>query len=340
MIYNYILSLFLIFFRRLYVVKHKYSGTYKNEGDKKVHEPYSTLLGEHKLGEEDAEYGCHKAEYRNFRYGIELEEHSPERISDSGEEGEVNEDSRAADGEVIDLTARDKSNDDHNGTAHHKLIAADYNGILVLRKDLDKHRGECKGDGREEDECVAREVHSEIKAVKVDGDDACKSYDARNDLLGGELLLSEDKAGDEDGKEGGRAGDDSSLRARGISKSYVEEEILNYGLEECDDTNLAKVLALGVKDSLTCYAVDSNGDKSCRGKADAGEENGGGNVGLSTLEHNLVAHLDKGSCTTPKGTAKHSSDNDKQGRSKQLRNVEFLSHFYLFSIKRSERNRL
>ena len=149
--------------------------------------------------------------------------------------------------------------------------------------------------------------------------------------------MSEEEAGDEDGEEGGRAGDDSTLCARGVSKSYVEEEILNHGLEECYDSNLIEILALGIKHLFTRYAVDSDSDKSCRGKAYAGKENGGGNVGLATLKHNLVAHLDKGSCATPEGAAKHSSDNDKQGRSKELRCVKFLSHFYLFYIKHSGR---
>ena len=70
--FNAILKCLVVLLRRLIVVQHKHAGADEDEGDEEVYELYGAFLGEHKLGEEDTEYGCHKAEDRNLGYGIEL----------------------------------------------------------------------------------------------------------------------------------------------------------------------------------------------------------------------------------------------------------------------------
>ena len=132
---------------------------------------------------------------------------------------------------MINFAACDKSDNDHYRSAEHELISADDDGILALREYLNKYRGKCERHSREEDEGVTGKVHIEVKTVKIYRDYSREAYYTRNDLLNGELLLLEDQTGDKDGEEGGRAGDDSSLCARGIGKAYVEEEILDNGLE-------------------------------------------------------------------------------------------------------------
>ena len=79
--------LFLI--RLLYIVKHKDAGADEDKGNEKVYELYGAFLGKHKLCEKYTEYGGHEAEDRNLGNGIELKEHTPKSICDSGEEGEV-----------------------------------------------------------------------------------------------------------------------------------------------------------------------------------------------------------------------------------------------------------
>ena len=303
---------------RLYVVKHKDAEADENEGDKEVNELYRALLGEHKLGKENAEDGSHKAEDSNLGYGVELKEHTPECVCDSGKEGEVNENCRTLEVEVVNLATCEKSNDNHHRAAEHKLIAADNDGVFRLGEYLNKHGGECKRHCREENECVTGKVHAEIKSVKVNCNNARKAYYARNDLLYGELLLLEDKAGDKDSEEGRRAGDNSALCARGVSKTNVEEEILNNGLEGSDDSNLAEVLLLRVKHLAARYAIEQYGDEACSGKSDAGKKNGRVNVGLAPLEHYLVAHLDKWGCATPKRATKKCAKYDNKRCGKHL----------------------
>ena len=230
---------------------------------------------------------------------------------------------------MIDLAACDKSDDDHNRTAEHKLIAADNNGVLALRENLNKNGRERQGHCREEDEGVTGEVHTEVETVEVYRDDACEADDARDNLLSGELLLLEDKAGDKDCEEGGRAGDDSSLCARGVRKTYVEEEILNTGLKGGDDGNLAVVLALGIKHLFAGDAVKRDSDKACRGKSYTCEEDGGGHVGLSAIKHDLISGLDKGGGTAPKSATKKRTENNDDRSCEDLGNVKFLSHFFL-----------
>ena len=116
----------------LYVVEHKDAGADEYERDEEVYKLYGAFLGEHKLCKKHTKHGCHKAEDSNLGNGIELQEHTPEGVCDSGEEGEVDEDDRALEGEVIDLSAADKSDDDHYRTTEHELISADNNWILVL----------------------------------------------------------------------------------------------------------------------------------------------------------------------------------------------------------------
>ena len=311
------------------VVKHKHACTYKHKGDKKVYKLYSAFLGEHKLGEDNAEHRCHKAEDSNLGYGVELKKHAPKCVSDSGEECEVNENSRAGDIEAIYSAACENTADDHNSTAEHKLISADNNRILVLREYLDKNRGECERHSREKNKGIAQEVHAEVEAVKIYRDDAREADNASDNLLGGELLLLEDKAGDENSEEGGRAGDDGSLRARGVGKTNVEEEILYNGLESGNDSDLIKIFALRAKKLAASYTVKCDGDKSCSGKSDTREQDDGRYTYVSAVEYVLVSQLNEGSGTAPKSAAKHSSENNEQRVGKHLFNVKFLTHFYL-----------
>ena len=138
--FNAILKCLVVLLRRLIVVQHKHAGADEDEGDEKVNNAYGTLVGEHKLGEDYAEDGSHETEDSYLRYGVKLEQNAPKRVSDRREEAEVNEDRDTLGSNVIDLTACEKTYDNHHRATEHKLITADNYGVFIHREYFDKNR--------------------------------------------------------------------------------------------------------------------------------------------------------------------------------------------------------
>ena len=202
---------------------------------------HKAFLLQKKRGEKHAHDRGGEGEDRYLGYGIELEEHAPQRIRDRRKKRKIKHHEHAFYGGKSDVSARNEANGRHDRTAENELIAREDDGILVLGKALHQHGGDRKRYSGEENEGVTEQIHPEGQAVDVHEDDAREAKQTSHDLFKIQLFHAEDQAGNENGEEGRGAREDRALHAGGVCESDVEEDVLNYGLERRNGKDARKV---------------------------------------------------------------------------------------------------
>ena len=230
------------------------------------------------------------------------------------------------------MTAEAKTNDHHHRAAEDELIARKNDRVFIFRKSLHKNRGNRKRNRGEENKGIAKQIHLKGKPVDIDENNARKAEQASNNLLEIQLFHAEDQAGNEDRKEGGRAGKNRSLYAGGVCKTNVEEKILDDRLKAADDADSAEIFLFGIENAPPCNAVDQNGQHARKEETNARKNKRGGNA---AVRHNqLVAELNKRCGAAPKRTAKQGAKRDHQRVRKKIlffHERDFL--FVLYSVK-------
>ena len=146
-------------------------------------------------------------------------------------------------------------------------------------------------------------------ACHADHKHARKADQTAQQLSRRELLLPENKRGDQQGKKGAGGRNDGALVARRVGQADIKEGILNDRLHHGKGQDHPAGAALRQQEPAAQKTADQDGQGSREGKAYPGEENlaqgifpGDGKI--------LIAELDAGRCAAPEQIGRNGGGQD------------------------------
>jgi len=289
--------------------------THQSQSAQTLQPGHLTTLTEQKGGQGHTKNWGHYTIDGHLRHRIIFEQDTPQGKRSRGDKSQIDQHQYAGYGVKYQPSSKGEADPTEDDAAQKKLIAADGNGILFLAIDPHQHGGQCVGGGGTDKESLSipGKTAAQSAAGQVDENDAPKTQHTAQRLAGGKLLLSENKARDQDGDKAVGAADDAPLHPRGVGKADIIEDILDHRLDHGHHQHIAPGLTGGKQSFFPDQTAEYDTQHTCNGKAQSRVQQQCGDVGRVHPKQ-LIADLDAGKGTAPQEAAYHGSQKYPAGR--------------------------